>query len=60
MDAVTCAWLVLAFPLAGSILISLSFKVLPRRAAGYIGAAAIGIAFAFAVAALIGLLSHPV
>jgi len=60
MDAVTCAWLVLAFPLAGSILISLSFKVLPRRAAGYIGTVAIGIAFAFAVAALIGLLSHPV
>ncbi len=60
MDTVTFAWLVLAFPLAGSLLISLSFKVLPRRAAGYIGTAAIGIAFAFAVAALLGLLSHPV
>lgn len=60
MNAVTCAWLVLAFPLAGSLVISLLWKVLPKRAAGYIGTAAIGIAFAFAIAALIGLLSHPV
>ena len=59
MDAVTCAWLVLAFPLAGSLIIALSWKVLPKRAAGYIGTAAIAIAFGFAVAALIGLLSHP-
>ena len=59
MSTTTCAWMILAFPLAGSLTIALLWKVLPRRAAGYIGTAAIGIAFAFAIATLFGLLSHP-
>jgi NADH-quinone oxidoreductase subunit L len=56
MSATTWAWLALLMPLLGSIAIGLGFRVLPARVAGAIGTAAIGISFAFAVAALISLL----
>ncbi len=56
MSATTWAWLVLLFPLLGSIAIALGFRAIPARAAGAIGTAAIGLAFACGVAALIGLL----
>ena len=39
MDATTYGWLVLAFPLAGSLVIALGFRVLPARTAGWIGTA---------------------
>jgi NADH-quinone oxidoreductase subunit L len=53
MSATTYGWLVLAFPLAGSIVIALGWRSLPGRTAGYIGSAAIGLAFLNAIAALI-------
>ncbi len=58
MSATAWAWLVLLFPLVGAIGIALSFKVLPARAAGVIGTAAIGVAFACGIAALISLLGE--
>src|SRR6185369_2223778 len=56
MSATAWAWLVLLFPLLGSIAIALGYKALPQKAAGAIGTAAIGLAFACGVAALISLL----
>ena len=53
------AWLVLAFPLAGSIVIALGWRALPGRTAGWIGSAAIGLAFVSAIGALIDLQSQP-
>ena len=41
MDATTYGFLVLAFPLAGSILIACGWKLLPGRSAGWIGTGAI-------------------
>jgi NADH-quinone oxidoreductase subunit L len=51
----TYAWLVLAFPLAGSILIALTFKVLPDRVHGWLGTLAIALSFAAAIGAFIKL-----
>jgi NADH-quinone oxidoreductase subunit L len=59
MSATTYGWLVLAFPLAGSILIGLGFKVLRGKAAGWIGTLAIGLSFAAALGALFDMLDHP-
>lgn len=56
MSATAWAWLVLLFPLAGSIAIALGYRALPARAAGAIGTAAIGLAFACGIAALVNLL----
>ncbi|HUA12208.1 MAG TPA: NADH-quinone oxidoreductase subunit L [Solirubrobacteraceae bacterium] len=58
MATTTWAWLVLAFPLAGMLLIALGFRSWPGRHAGAIGTAAIALAFACAVATLIGLQGH--
>jgi NADH-quinone oxidoreductase subunit L len=51
----TSAWLILIFPLAGSILIALTSKTLPVRAQGWIGTAAIAASFVAAVATLVAL-----
>ena len=59
MSATTYGWLVLAFPLAGSIVIALGWRSLPGRTAGWIGSAAIGLAFLNAIAALIQLQGEP-
>jgi len=59
LSAGTYGWLVLAFPLAGSILIALLWRVLPGRTAGWIGCAAIGLAFLNAFAALIQIQDKP-
>ena len=59
MSVTTWGWLILAFPLAGAILIGCTFKLLPARAAGAIGTLSIGLAFACAVGALIAMLGHP-
>ena len=40
MSATTYAWLVLAFPLAGFLINAFGWRVLPGRAAGWIGTAA--------------------
>ncbi|MCW2968196.1 MAG: nuoL, partial [Solirubrobacteraceae bacterium] len=51
----TLAWLVLALPLAGSLISALSYRVLPGRGPGIVGTVAIGAAFACAVGVLIDL-----
>jgi NADH-quinone oxidoreductase subunit L len=58
MGATAFAWLALAFPLLGTVLIALGFRVLPGRSAGWIGTAAIFLSFFAAVGALIALQSH--
>jgi NADH-quinone oxidoreductase subunit L len=52
------AWLVLLFPLLGSIVIGLGFRALPQKVAGAIGTLSIALAFACGVAALISLLGE--
>ena len=59
MSPTTFAWLVLLFPLLGSIVIAVGYKVWQGRAAGWIGTAAIGLSFAASVGALVSLLDHP-
>ncbi len=59
MSPTTFAWLVLLFPLLGSIAIGLGYRVWPGRAAGWIGTAAIGLSFAASIGALLSLLDHP-
>ena len=49
MSATSWAWLVLLFPLAGSIVIGLGYRKLPGRSAGWIGTGAIGLAFVSAI-----------
>src|SRR3954452_6156743 len=56
----TYAWLVLAFPLAGAIVNGVGFRLLPGRAPGIIGTAAIFAAFAEAIGMLVTLQSHDV
>jgi NADH-quinone oxidoreductase subunit L len=59
VSSTTWAWLVLLFPLLGSIVIGLSFRSIPSKAAGAIGTAAVGAAFVCGVIALISLLGDP-
>jgi NADH-quinone oxidoreductase subunit L len=56
MTATAWAWLVLLFPLLGSIVIGLGYRALPWKAAGAIGTLSIALSFACGIAALIGLL----
>ncbi|HEX4731403.1 MAG TPA: NADH-quinone oxidoreductase subunit L, partial [Solirubrobacterales bacterium] len=58
MSATAWAWLVLLFPLAGSITIALTFRRTSWRIAGIIGTAAIGLAFLCGILALINLLGE--
>jgi NADH-quinone oxidoreductase subunit L len=58
MSATGWAWLVLLFPLLGSIAIALGFRALSARTAGAIGTLAIGLSFACGIAALIALLGE--
>jgi NADH-quinone oxidoreductase subunit L len=58
VSATAWAWLVLLFPLLGSIAIGLGFRVLPERVAGAIGTAAIALSFACGIAALLSLLGE--
>src|ERR671924_1672374 len=59
MSATTYGWLVLAFPLAGSIVIALGWRALPGRTAGWLGSAAIGLAFLSSIGALVELEQKP-
>jgi NADH-quinone oxidoreductase subunit L len=59
LSATTYGWLILAFPLLGSLIIGCSWRVLPGRAAGWIATGAIGIAFLNSLAALAQLLDRP-
>jgi NADH-quinone oxidoreductase subunit L len=58
VSATTWAWLVLLFPLLGSIVCALGFRALPARAAGAIGTLAVGLAFVCGVIALVNLLGE--
>jgi NADH-quinone oxidoreductase subunit L len=55
MSPTAWGWLVLAFPLVGTLVIALGWRVLPERTAGWIGTAAIFASFACAVGALLSL-----
>jgi len=52
MSATTAAWLVLAAPLAGTILTAALFRRLPGNTAGWLGTAAIAVSFVFALITL--------
>ena len=52
MSLETCGWLVLAFPLAGTVLIALTWRILPSKVHGMIGTLAIALSFLCAVGAL--------
>jgi NADH-quinone oxidoreductase subunit L len=58
MSATAWAWLVLLFPLAGSIAIALGFRRTSWRFAGLLGTAAIGLAFVCGILALVELLGE--
>jgi NADH-quinone oxidoreductase subunit L len=58
MSTTTYGWLVLAFPLLGTIAIGAGFKRLPGRSAGWIGTGAIFLAFLASLGALISLQGH--
>jgi NADH-quinone oxidoreductase subunit L len=55
MSLTTYGWLILAFPLAGAVLIGLTFKALSSRVHGIIGTLAIFLSFLSAVGMLIEL-----
>jgi NADH-quinone oxidoreductase subunit L len=56
VSVTTSAWLVLLCPLVGTIVIAATWKRLPGRVPGWIGTAAIGLSFVFAVITLVTLL----
>ena len=58
MSATTYGWLVLAFPLAGTVVISLGWRVLPGRLPGWIASAAILLSFIASIGALLDLQDH--
>jgi NADH-quinone oxidoreductase subunit L len=58
VSTTTYGWLILAFPLAGSILLSFSFRFLRGSVAGWVAALAIALAFASSVGAFFSLLGH--
>jgi NADH-quinone oxidoreductase subunit L len=54
----TFGWLVLLCPLVGTIIVSLGYRRLPGRSAGWLATAAIALSFGFAVCALVTLLGR--
>jgi NADH-quinone oxidoreductase subunit L len=58
MSATSYGWLVLAFPLAGTVIISLGWRVLPGRLPGWIATSAIFLAFLSSIGALLDLLDR--
>ncbi len=56
MSATASGWLVLLFPLIGTVVIGLGYSRLPGRSAGWIGTGAIALAFVFSVVTLVTLL----
>src|SRR6201995_250153 len=59
MSLQTYGWLILIFPLAGAILIGLTFRLLPARVHGAIGILAILLAFLSAIGAFLKLRDQP-
>jgi NADH-quinone oxidoreductase subunit L len=60
MSATAYGWLVLAFPLAGTLIISFGWRWLPGRSAGWIGTGMIGLSFLASIGALVQILGDPV
>jgi NADH-quinone oxidoreductase subunit L len=58
MTQTTYGWLVLAFPLLGTLTIALGYRSLPGRSAGWIGTGAIFLSFLAALGALIVMEGH--
>jgi NADH-quinone oxidoreductase subunit L len=58
MSTTTYGWLVLAFPLAGTVVTALGVRTWRARAAGWIATGAIFLAFLAAIGALISLQGH--
>jgi NADH-quinone oxidoreductase subunit L len=58
MSATSYGWLVLAFPLAGMLIVAFGYRSLPGRSAGWIATGAIFLAFLAALGALISLQGH--
>jgi NADH-quinone oxidoreductase subunit L len=58
VSATGYAWLILGFPLLGSIVIAFGYRRLPGRSAGWIATGAIGLAFLCAVRVLIAVLDR--
>ena len=58
MSATSYGWLVLAFPVAGMLIISLGWRVLPGKLPGWIATSAIFLAFLSSIGALIDLQDH--
>jgi NADH-quinone oxidoreductase subunit L len=58
VSVATWGWLVLLFPLAGTLAISLGYRALPGRLPGYLGSAAILGSFVSSVGMLLGLLDR--
>jgi NADH-quinone oxidoreductase subunit L len=58
VSATTFGWLILLFPLLGTVLIGVGYRRLRGVAAGWLATLAIALAFAAAVAALISLLGN--
>src|SRR5918997_7080260 len=59
MSATSYGWLVLAFPLAGMLIIALGWRALPGRVPGWIGTAAIFLSFLASIGATVDVLDHP-
>jgi NADH-quinone oxidoreductase subunit L len=58
VTATTFAWIALALPLAGMIIVALGWNRLPGRSAGWIATGAIALSFCAAIGALIALQGH--
>ena len=59
MTAAGWGWLILAIPLAGCVFVSLGWRALPGRSAGWIASAAVLGAFASAIGAFVSLQQRP-
>jgi NADH-quinone oxidoreductase subunit L len=59
MSPTTYSWLVIAFPLAGCVVIALGWRAWPGRLAGWIGTGAIFASFLSALGAMVMLLDRP-
>jgi NADH-quinone oxidoreductase subunit L len=55
----TWGWLILAFPLAGMLIVSLGYRRLPEGAFGWIASGAIGLSFLASLGALFDMLGEP-
>jgi NADH-quinone oxidoreductase subunit L len=55
MDTGTWGWLILAFPLAGAVIIALGWRAWPGRTPGWIGSLAIALSFASSIGAFLSL-----